>query len=170
LQPFPELPVLLRGAAVGACVEHAGSRYLAGQGYTSAYINAGVTFWHVPSSRRLRQDIVERGRSCFRSVEDQLTFNEVVHTRYFDQLVLLPSQYNYRVHLAPLRVRGWPTVTHLHGVRIYHNLHGIEAAKKLLPVCAAAVLPDLPPDEGPLNRWQQFWRRIRNRFSPHYVK
>lgn len=169
MQPLPQLPALLRGAALGACVEHAGSRYLAGEGYTSNYLNAGVTFWNVPASRQMRREIAARGRARFRSVEDQLTLNEVVHTRHPDQLVILPCQYNYRAHLAPLRLRGWPTVTHLDGVKIYHNLRCIEAAKRLIPTQPAAVLPDVPPDAGPLTPWQQFWRRVRHRFSPHYV-
>jgi hypothetical protein len=170
LQPIPELPALLRGAALGACVEHAGGRYLAGQGYTSAYLNAGVTFWHIPSSRRLREDYAARGRARFRSVEDQLTLNEVVHTRYYDDLVILPSQYNYRACLAPVRFRDWPTVTHLDGVRIYHNVYCLEAARRLLPVRPRAALPDLPPDPGPLSPFRQFCRKVRLRLAPHRVR
>ena len=78
----------------------------------------------------MREEIVKRGRDRFRSVEDQLTLNEVLHTLYYDQLILLPSQYNYRAFLAPKRIRGWPTVTHLDGVMIYHNSFCIDAAKK----------------------------------------
>jgi len=170
LQPIPELPALLRGAALGACVEHAGGRYLAGQGYTSAYLNAGVTFWHIPSSRKLREDYAARGRARFRSVEDQLSLNEVVHTRYYDDLVILPSQYNYRACLAPVRFRHWPTVTHLDGVRIYHNVYCLEAARRLLPVRPRAVLPDLPPDLGPISPLRQFWRKVRLRLAPHRVR
>lgn len=170
LRPIPELPELLRGAALGACVEHVGGRYLAGQGYTSAYLNAGVTFWHIPSSRRLREEYAARGRARFRSVEDQLTLNEVVHSRYYDDLIILPCQYNYRACLAPVRFRRWPTVTHLDGVRIYHNVYCLEAARKLLPVAARATLPDLPQDPAPPPRWRQFLRKVQLRFQPHLVR
>ena len=170
LQPLPPFSELLHGAAVAASVEHAGSRYLAGQGYTSTYINAGVTFWHLPASRQMREEIVKRGRDCFRSVEDQLTLNEVLHTLYYDQLILLPSQYNYRAFLAPKRIRGWPTVTRLDGVMIYHNSFCIDAAKKLIPVKPKADLPNLPRDEKPLAAREQFWRKVRHRFQPHWVK
>lgn len=170
MQSIPELPALLRGAAAGACVEHDGGKYIAGQGYTSSYFNAGVTFWHVPASRQIRADIVARGRARFRSVEDQLTLNEVLHTRYYDQMIILPCQYNYRPCLAPTRVRGWPTVTHLDGVRIYHNAHSIEAARRLVPSPAKADLPDLQADQGPLTPRQLFWRRVQHRFfSRHKV-
>jgi len=165
LQLIPELPRLLRGAAVGACVEHAGGKYIDGQGYTSSYLNAGVTFWNIPQSRPIREDIVARGRSCFRSIEDQLTLNEVVHTRYYDDLVILPCQYNYRPCLAPTRVRGWPTVDHLDGVRIYHNVYSLEAARKLLPVPARARLAELVPDVGVLTPFQRFCRRARHRLG-----
>jgi len=169
LRPLPEIPVLLRGASLGACVEHAGSRYLAGQGYTSNYFNAGVTFWDVQASRPMREAIVARGRARFRSIEDQLTLNEVVHTQFYDQVVILPCQYNYRVHLAPVRRRHWATVTHLDGVMIYHCAVCVEAAKRLVPGAARAVLPELEPDPAPLTPWQQFWRRVRHRFDPHWV-
>jgi hypothetical protein len=170
LQPIPELPRLLRGAPFGAVVEHTGGRYLAGQGYTSCYLNAGVTFWHIASSRKLREAIVARGRSRYRSVEDQLTLNEVVHTRFYDDLIVLPSQYNYRACLAPVKFSNWPTVTHLDGVRIYHNVYSLEAARKLLPLPPLASLPELTADAGPLTPRQQFWRRLRHRFEPHLVK
>jgi hypothetical protein len=163
LQPIPELPALLRGAAVGACVEHDGGKYIEGQGYTSSYVNAGVTLWNIPASRRIRADIAARGRARFRSVEDQLTLNEVIHTRYYDDLILLPCQYNYRPCLAPTRVRAWPTVPHLDGVRIYHNVYSLEAARKLLPVKGKATLADLPADSGPVTSFQRFMRRIRHR-------
>ena len=171
MQPLPELQDLLRGAAFGACVEHEGGRYIEGQGYTSCYFNAGVTFWHVPASRQMRNEIVARGRARFRSVEDQLTLNEVLHTRYYDQIIALPCQYNYRAHLAPFHTKKWPTVRHLDGVVIYHNSFCLEAARKLLPVRPKAELPDLLPDLQPVTgRYRQMWRKIRNRFKPHLVK
>lgn len=170
LRSLPELPALLRGAALGVCVEHAGARYLAGQGYTSNYFNAGVTFWNLETSRAMRQEIVARGRARFRSVEDQLTLNEVVNTRYFHDVLILPCQYNYRALLAPATYRGWPTVTHLDGVIIYHCAPSVAAAKALPPNAAHAVLADLPPDPGPLTPRQQFWRKVRSRFEKHRVR
>ncbi len=169
LQPLPEIPALLRGAVVGTSVEHSGGRYIPGQGYTSSYINCGVTFWHVPSSRRIRQEIVARGRAHFRNIDDQRSINEVVQTRYYDQMILLPCQYNYRAFLAPARGPRWPTVTHLDGVKIYHNSACIEAAKRILPVKPLADLPDLPADPAPLTPRQQFQRRLKERLKPHIV-
>jgi lipopolysaccharide biosynthesis glycosyltransferase len=170
MQPLPELPMLLRGAAFGACVEHAGSRYIEGQGYTSNYFNAGVTFWDVKASQAIRADIAARGRARFRSVEDQLTLNEVVNTKYYDQIVVLPCQYNYRPCLAPKKLRNWPTVNHLNGISIYHNVHCIEAARCLIPSQAKAILEDLPQDKGSITPLQQFWRKVQLRFRRHYVR
>jgi hypothetical protein len=170
LQPLPALASLLRGAVLGACVEHAGSRYLAGQGYTSCYFNAGVTFWDVAGSAELRGEVVARGRRRFRGIEDQLTLNEVVHTRYFERTTILPSHYNFRACLAPFRLRGWPTVSHLDGVRIYHNTHCIALAKQMLPVRVMAELPPLPADAGPLPGWQRWWRRVETRLGRHWVR
>jgi hypothetical protein len=169
LQPIPELPQLVRGAGLAACVEHDGSRYFIGQGYTSEYINCGVTFWHTPSTRQMRQDVVARGRTRFRSVEDQLTFNEVVQTRYYDQMIILPCQYNFRAHFR-CKVRGWPTVNSLDGVKIYHNAHSMPEALKLESVKALADLPALEPDSGPLTDWQKFLRKLQLRFQPHHVR
>ncbi len=170
LQLLPEIPVLLRGGALGATVEHYGGRYLPGQGYISTYINCGVTFWNVPLSRKIREEVVARGRAHFRNIDEQRSLNEVVQTRYYDQLTLLPCQYNYRADLAPVHIRGWPTVTHLDGVMIYHNPRGLAAARKMLPVKPRADLPELPRDPGPLTPRQQFWRRVREQFKPHIVK
>jgi hypothetical protein len=170
MQPLPEIPELLRGAAFGACVEHSGSRYIPGQGYTSAYINCGVTFWNVPASRKMREEIVARGRAYFRNIDDQRSINEVMQTRYFDQMIILPSQYNYRAFLTPKRVPRWPTVTNLDGVMIYHNSACIEAAKKLLPVKPKAELTDFPPDPAPLTPYQQRRRRFQERLKPHVVE
>ena len=169
MQRIPEIPALLRGASFAASVEHMGGRYLLGQGYTSTYINCGVTFWHVPSTRAIRHEIIARGKAQFRNIDDQMSINEVMHTRYYDQMVLLPSQYNYRACIAPARIWGWPTVTNLDGVMIYHNSHCIEAAKKLIPVKPRAQLPDLAADPAPLDERQQFRRRVRERLKPHVV-
>ena len=169
MQPMKELPQLLRGAAFAAVPEHAASRYIAGQGWTSCYFNAGVTFWNVAASREMREAIVARGRSRFRSVEDQLTLNEVIQTRYYDETIVLPSQYNFRAHYK-VRQRGWPTVDSLDGVVIYHNSSCAAEAKKLIPVPAKATLPDLIPDAGPLTDRQKFWRKVQLRLQPHIVR
>jgi hypothetical protein len=169
LQPIPEIPALLRGAAFGGSVEQLGGRFIPGQGYTSSYINCGVTFWHIPSSRRMREETVDRGRAYFRNIDDQRSINEVIQTRYYDQMILLPCQYNFRAHLAPARSPNWPTISHLDGVRIYHNSTCIEAAKRLLPVKPVAELPDFPRDPAPLTPRQQFGRRLEERLKPHIV-
>jgi hypothetical protein len=169
MRPMPELPAILRGASFAGCPEHEAGRYIPGQGYISTYINCGVTFWHVPSTRKMREEIVDRGRSYFRNIDDQRSINEVMQTRYYDQMILLPSQYNYRPFLPPHKNRHWPTVQNLDGVVIYHNGDCIEAAKKLIPTKPKAVLPDFPRDPGPLTPRQQFWRRVQTRFQPHVV-
>lgn len=166
LQAIPELPQLLRGAGLAGCVEHQGSRYILGQGYTSEYINCGVTFWHIPSTRRIREDIVARGRSRFRSVDDQLTFNEVVHTRHYERLIILPCQYNFRAHFRK-KVKGWPTVETLDGVKVYHNAESMPEAKKLMSVKPLADLPELEADAAPLSLWQKTMRKIQLRLQPH---
>jgi hypothetical protein len=169
LQEIPELPQLLRGASLAACVEHNGSRYFIGQGYTSEYINCGVTFWHTPSTHQMRQDIVARGKTRFRSVEDQLTFNEVVQTRYYNQMIILPCQYNFRAHFRK-KVGGWPTVNSLDGVKIYHNAHSMDEAKQLVSVKPLADLPPLEPDTTPLTNWQKFVRKVQLRLQPHNIR
>ena len=117
----------------------------------------------------MREEIVDRGRTRFRSVEDQLTLNEVLHTRYFDQIIALPSQYNFRAHYK-FRQRGWPTVESLDGIVIYHNSTCIGEAKKLIPVKSRAELPPLVADQGILTDWQKFWRKVQLRRQPHIVR
>src|SRR5438552_4123056 len=102
-------------------------------------------------------------------VDDQLALNEVLHTRYYDQLRILPCQYNYRCYLGMTK-KGWPTVTHLDGVMIYHNGFCIEAAKRLLPVRPKANLPPLAPDARPLTRNEQLWRRLKQRLRAHIIE
>jgi hypothetical protein len=169
MQPLPELPEILRGAAFAAAPEHAASRYIAGQGWTGCYFNAGVTFWNVPASRKMREEIVGRGRSRFRSVEDQLTLNEVIQTRYYEKVTVLPSQYNFRAHYKGGH-GGWPRVESLDGVLIYHNSYCIAQAKPLIPVKAHAELPPLVADQGPLTDWQKFWRKVQLRRQQHIVR
>ena len=171
LQPLPSFPDLLGGAALAGCAEHPASRYILGQGYTSTFINGGVIFWNVRESRQIRQDIVARGRSRFRNVQDdQLCLNEVVFTKYYDRVRILPCQFNYRCFLAPVRARAWPTVDHLDGVMIYHNWKCIQQVKQLPPVKAKASLAPLPQDGRPLKTSEQFWRRLQTRFSRHLVR
>jgi hypothetical protein len=171
LQPLPPLAQLLGGADVAACVEHNGSRYVLGQGYTSNFLNGGVFFWNVPRSRDIRAEIVARGHAHFRTVaDDQHCLNEVIQTKYFDRLRILPSQYNFRCHLAPVRQRGWPTVENLDGVIIYHNATCMDAVKKIPAFQSRAGLPLLPVDGRPLTAREQFWRRFRTRLAPWVIK
>lgn len=170
LQPLPPFERLLGGCDVAGCVEHMGARYVLGQGYTSNFLNGGVFFWNVPGSRDIRREIVERGRSHFRTVaDDQHCINEVLQTRFYDRLRILPCQYNYRAYLNR-RQRGWPTVTHLDGVLIYHNATCMDEAKKLPPVKAKAALPELPKDGRPLNEQEKFWRKLCLRLKRSVIK
>lgn len=164
LQPLPPLPELLRGAWFAGCVEHGGSRRLGGGRYTTNFLNAGVTFWDVRASGPLRQEVERRGRTCFRNlVDDQLALNEVIHARFFDRVIVLPCHYNYRASLGP-KPRRWARTPDLDGIRIYHNRHWIEEAKRRLPVRPQAELSPLRPDPGPLHHWQQRWRRLLARW------
>jgi hypothetical protein len=170
LQRLPPFEELIGNAALGACVEHLGGRYILGQGYTANFLNCGVVFWNVPASRHIREEIVTRGRTHFRTIaDDQFCLNEVVQTRYYDSLRILPSQYNYRCYLG-VRKRGWPTVAHLDGVKIYHNATSMERARMMAPKAEVAALPELERDGAPLTGGQRFWRRVRNRFVPHVIK
>lgn len=169
LQPLPEFEKMLGGTDVAACVEHAGSRYILGQGYTSNFLNGGVFLWNVPRSRDIRSEIVARGRAQFRTVaDDQLCINEVIQTRYFNRLRILPSQYNYRPNLRK-KQRGWPIVDHLDGIVIYHNSFCMAEAKQLTGK-AAATLPSLVADGRPLTVREQFWRKLKNRIAPHLAE
>ncbi len=165
LQQLPEISALLRGASVGACVEYrGGSRRMCGMG-CSNYMNDGVTFWHVPSSQKIREAIFERGLSMFRTLwDDQESFNEIVNIEYYNQLIILPCQYNYRSLLNEQR-HGWATVTNLDGVKIYHCRLCIDAAKKILPVAPIPILKPLLEDKIPPNALQQKWRRYRHRIK-----
>ena len=170
LQPLPPLEKILAGFDMAAATEHMGSRYILGQGYTSNFLNGGVTFWNVPKSRDIRAEILARGRSYFRiPADDQLVINEIAHTKHYDRLRILPTPYNFRANLNR-RQPGWPKVTHLDGVIIYHNASCMDEAKKLGPVQARADLPPLPQDAAPLTEKEQFWRKMRQRFVPHIIK
>lgn len=170
LQPLPPLEQLLGGCDVAAVVEHMGARYVLGQGYTANFLNGGVFLWNVPGSRDIRREITARGRAHFRTIaDDQFCINEVIQTRHFDRLRILPCQYNFRAHYRR-RQRGWPSVDTLDGVKIYHNATCMDAVKAMGATQPLAALPELPKDGGPLTERQQFWRRIRNRLTPHIAK
>lgn len=97
LQRLPAFPEIVGSCAIAAATEHCGSRYILGQGYTSNFLNGGVIFWNLPASREIRSEIVKRGRTHFRTVaDDQFVINEVVQTKFYDRLRLLPCQYNFR--------------------------------------------------------------------------
>ncbi len=170
LQPLPPFEKLLAGFDMAAVTEHMGSRYILGQGYTSNFLNGGVTWWNIPRSRDIRVEIIERGKSHFRTVaDDQFVINEIVQTKYFDRLRVLPCQFNYRAYFKR-RQRGWPTVTHLDGVFVYHNATCMADAKSLGPIKPRAELPQLQRDPAPLNERQQFWRRLATRLTPNVIK
>lgn len=170
LRPLPSFAGLLGGGAVAACVEHMGARYVMGQGYTANFLNGGVFLWDIAASRVIRSEVCGRGRSRFRTIaDDQHCLNEVILTKHYDRLRILPCQYNYRAYLNR-KQRGWPTVTHLDGVVIYHNATCMDEAKKLTETKAKAVLPNLVPDGHPLNPKEQFWRRLRQRLQPWIIK
>jgi hypothetical protein len=173
LQPLPAFAEILAGFAMAAATEHMGSRYILGQGYTANFLNGGVTFWDLPKSRGIRREIGTRGRSHYRlPADDQMVVNEIVQTRYFDQVRILPSQFNYRAYLN-VQQSGWPTVTHLNGVMIYHNGPCIDAAKRWLSVSTLlrrAELPPLPADPAPLSENEQFWRRVAQYQAPHFIR
>lgn len=167
LQPLPPFEKILGDADVAACVEHQGSRYVLGQGYTSNFLNGGVFFWNVPRSRDIRAEVVARGRAQFRTIaDDQHCLNEVIQTKHFKRLKILPSQYNFRANFLKSQ-RGWPTVKSLDGVLLYHNALSMAEAKKHMPFKPFAELPALADDCGPLSPRTQFWRRLCNRFRPH---
>jgi len=161
LQPLPPFPSILAGADVAAAVEHMGSRYILGQGYTANFLNGGVFFWNVPGSRDIRREIVERGRSHFRrKADDQNCINEVIQTTHFNRLRILPCQYNYRAYLNR-KQSGWPTVNHLDGVLIYHNAPCIDEAKRIVGQTKDRhALAPLPADPRPLTDAEMFWRAV----------
>jgi hypothetical protein len=170
LQPLPPFEQLLAGAHVAASVEHLGGRYILGQGYTSNFLNCGVVLWDVPNSRDIRQEVLQRGRNHFRTVaDDQFCLNEVVQTKYFERLRILPTQYNYRAYFKGKR-RGWPVVEHLDGIVLYHNAACMDEAKKLSSTKPKAEVPTLSADGRPLTPSEVFWRRVRNKFKPWVVK
>lgn len=170
LQRLPPFEKILAGFDMAAATEHMGSRYVLGQGYTSNFLNGGVTFWNLPKSRDIRSEIIARGKTQFRTVaDDQWVINETVQTKHFERVRILPSQYNFRAYLNRQQ-RGWPTVSHLDGVLIYHNATCMDEARGLGPTAAKARLPLLEKDRAPLTEREQFWRRLKTRLTPHVIK
>lgn len=170
LQTLPPLENVLKGFAVGACVEHMGSRYLLGQGHTTNFLNGGVFFWNLAASRHIRREIVERGRRHFRTIaDDQHCINEILQTKYYNDLLILPCQYNYRPYLNTLQ-KGWATVSNLDGVKIYHNATCMDEAKKLGPVRPLAELPELPPDTVPLGEAEKAERTRTTARQPWIIR
>lgn len=172
LQPLPAFDNILAGFDLAAATEHMGSRFILGQGYTANFLNGGVFFWNVPRSRDIRREVVERGQAHFRKVaDDQYALNEVIQTKYYDRLRILPCQYNYRGYLNRTE-GGWPTVTHLDGVLIYHNGPCIDQMKETgqVPrIQPKANLPSLPADKVPLDEVKQFERSFRELAVPHVI-
>lgn len=169
LRPIPPIPQLLRGSAVGGCVEHAAARYFENGVYTAHFLNAGVTFWDVRASKAIREEIVGRGRARFRSlIDDQLSLNEVIHCHHIEKLMILPSIYNHRAFLGG-RPRRWPIVDNLDGVYIYHNDDCSRLAKNSTHKDRPEI-PSLEPDRKRPSPSAQLLRRLRARLDRHIVR
>lgn len=170
LQSIPQIPTLLKGGILGLVVEHAGGRYLEGGIYTGNFFNAGVTFWNVEKSRELRQKVIERGKIRYRNdVDDQLSLNEIIHAYYLDEITILPTTYNYRCYVKRQK-KGWATTGNLDGVKIYHTDECDEAAQ-MLPVKPLPPIAHLDPDgPEPLDKNQQWQRRLAQRVKKHLVR
>src|SRR5262249_45200893 len=157
-----------------AATEWGGPVRILGQGYTSTYLNAGVTFWDIPRSAEIRKQIVSRGRAYYRGpFDDQTALNEVMYTSYFDRLAILPPQFNWRAcYRRNLRnwqrlFRKWPRIDSLDGVYIYHNQHCVYNVIEALQVehpTPRADLPQLPVDTRPLSPSVLLWRRLVHRW------
>jgi hypothetical protein len=174
IHPLPAFQQILRGACLAAATEWVPPIRILGQGFTSTYLNAGVTFWHLPGSSKIRHEVAARGRAHYRGpFDDQTVLNEVVQTSYFDQLAILPSQFNWRaLYRKNFRswhhhFRNWPRVDSLDGVFIYHNQHCVDEVLSALESqqpAARAKLPNLPADTQPLSPSTLFWRRLVHRW------
>lgn len=174
LRELPRFEKILRGASVAGATEWCLPIKILGQGYTSTYINGGVTFWHLPSSKTIRDEIVARGRDRFRGeYDDQTVLNEVIHTKYFDQLVILPSQYNWRaLYKKDFRGwqhqwRAWPRKDNLDGVYLYHNNNAVQEVVQDFSDRSPkpqAELPSFPVDQHPLSGWEMFKRKLAHRW------
>ena len=177
VRPLPPFEALLRGASLAAATEWIGPVAIPGQGYTSTYLNAGVTFWRLPGSQQMRHEIVARGRAHYRGpFDDQLALNEVTFANYFDRMVVLPSPFNWRAfYKKGYRSwrngwRGWPRVDSLDGVYLYHNNYCLQEVLETMasiPPQEKAILQPLPEDRHPLSRSALFWRRVLHKW--HYT-
>lgn len=174
LHPLPGFEDLLAGRSVAAAAEWGPPVRLMGQGFTGSYLNAGMSLWHLPSSREIRQAILERGKAHYRGpFDDQMAFNEVVQTSYFERLTILPPQYNWRA-LYKKNFRGWqhnfrnwPRVDSLDGVQIYHNQHCVDNVLAAISSASPrfhAQLPELPRDQRPLTSRELLWRRLLHKW------
>jgi hypothetical protein len=177
LQPLGAFEKIMAGFDMAAATEHMGSRYILGQGYTSNFLNGGVTFWDVSKSRGIRAEIIQRGKTRFRIVaDDQFVINEVVLTKYFERVRILPCQYNFRPFFQGsflerswrrIRFWGWPAVQHLDGVIIYHNLTSMDLVKAQPQLEPRAYLPRLAADARPLQgKWPRKFRKLQQKFFP----
>lgn len=174
LQDLPRFEKILRGAKVAAATEWGKPVKIRGQDYTSTYINAGITFWNLPASKAIRQEIARRGNAEYRGeYDDQTVINEVLHTKHFDDLIILPSQYNWRasyrknqrVGIPP--VRFWPRRDCLDGVYLYHNAGCLDEVLRDIAVKAPlprAALPEPTPDVHPLSDGQKLRRKLEHRW------
>jgi hypothetical protein len=170
LQLLPPFEKILAGFDVAAATEHMGSRCILGQGYTPNFLNGGVFFWNVPRSKDIRRDVLARARSHFRRVaDDQQVLNEVIQTKHYERLRILPGQYNYRAYFGR-KEAGWPDVEHLNGVMIYHNGPCIDLVKaaQLKPE-ARASLPELSTDPGPLREAAMLERSLQDLCELHVI-
>lgn len=160
LQPLPSFEKILAGFDMAGATEVNGSRYMLGLGHTANFLNGGVTFWNMPKSRDIRTEIIQRGKTRFRLVaDDQLVINEIVQTKHFNRVRILPCQYNFRPFFRartwqrikplffnlhhPSNWRLWPSVDHLDGVLIYHNLTSMDLVKAQSGMKPQASLPEL---------------------------
>jgi hypothetical protein len=64
----------------------------------------------------------------------------------------------------PVKRRGWPSVSTLDGVYIYHNNRCIEQAKQMT-TDYRANLPELTMDKTIPNKYNQFYRRACGKLS-----
>ena len=178
LQPLPPFERLLGGKAVAAAPEWGPPVRIDGQRYTGSYLNAGVTLWDLEASYAIRREIVARGRARYRGeFDDQTVLNEVVQTRHYDRLALLPCQYNWRA-LYKRNFRGWqhhfrawPRVDSLDGVVVYHNQRCVAEVLQARDFGPRnwphpfALLPDHGPDAPHLGAWMRLWRRVAHRWK-----
>jgi hypothetical protein len=169
VRPLPDFASLLRGGAVAAATEWGPPVPIAGQGFTGAYLNAGVSFWNLAESREMRRQIVDRGRARYRGpFDDQTALNEVVQSLHFERLTILPTQFNWRACFRRnlrnnYRLSYWPRADTLDGVYIYHNhacLTEVAEALRTSAPAAHARLEPLLPDTQPLSPTARFWRRL----------